>query len=166
MDYFTSDQHFGHTNIIGYCNRPFTTIEEHDTVLIENWNKVIKTNRNKVFVVGDFSFNKKYEKIKELTDKLLGYKILILGNHDRSISINNWRKLGFNEVYKYPIIYKQFYIVSHEPMFMNATMPYINIHGHIHQNKMEEKYYYNVSVEYHNYSPVSFDQIVKEIQNV
>ena len=163
MDYFISDLHLGHKNIIRYCNRPFNTIELMDNTIINNWNAIITSN-DTVFLVGDVCFKKSKKEITDIINSLNGTKILIMGNHDYRLSVKEWLSVGFSEVYKYPIIYKDFYIVSHKPVFMNSTMPYINIHGHIHQNTMAEIYYYNVSVEHHNYTPVSFDNIVKEIE--
>ena len=37
MLYFTSDHHFGHANIIGYCNRPFGDVEAMNRGLVDNW---------------------------------------------------------------------------------------------------------------------------------
>ena len=52
MTYFTSDLHFGHSNIIKLCNRPFADVESMDAALIENWNKKVKKN-DTVYVLGD-----------------------------------------------------------------------------------------------------------------
>ena len=39
--FFISDLHFGHKNALAYDNRPFTSIEQHDKVLVDNWNSVV-----------------------------------------------------------------------------------------------------------------------------
>lgn len=158
--YFISDMHFGHRNIIKYENRPFKNIKEMDASIIENWNSVVKKD-DKVFVLGDISFYNK-EKTAEIIYSLNGYKILILGNHDNERSLHWWKSVGFDEVINYPIIYDGFYMLSHEPMYLNENMPYMNIHGHIHNLKYESKQFFNVSVECIDYTPISFEKI-KEI---
>lgn len=77
--WFTADTHFGHKNIIRYCNRPFSSVEEMDESMIESWNEVVKTNDDDiVFHLGDFAF-KNHEKY---LSRLNGVKYLIRGNHD------------------------------------------------------------------------------------
>ena len=56
--FFTSDTHFGHTNIIKYCKRPFNSLEEHDETLIKNWNNKVGEN-DIIFHLGDFAFGRK-----------------------------------------------------------------------------------------------------------
>lgn len=82
--FFSSDHHFGHTNIIRYANRPFSSVEEMNETLIENHNKIVKPG-DEVFFLGDFSFLREEDTIK-IIKRLNGQKNLILGNHDRGIS--------------------------------------------------------------------------------
>ena len=53
--FFTSDTHFGHTNILKYCNRPFTNIQEHDEEIVKRWNEVVPED-GIVFHLGDIGF--------------------------------------------------------------------------------------------------------------
>ena len=53
--YFTSDMHFGHRNVIRFCNRPFADEKEMAQGLIKNWNDKVKSN-DFVFSLGDFSW--------------------------------------------------------------------------------------------------------------
>jgi calcineurin-like phosphoesterase family protein len=155
--FFISDHHFGHSHIIDFESRPFSNVEEMNSGMIDCWNSVVGRD-DKVFHLGDFSFLNK-EKTQSIVSKLNGYKHLIMGNHDRGRTRSWWLDAGFDEVSEYPIVYGGFFILSHEPMYMNKQMPYANIHGHIHGQKYEGNQYINVSVEQWAYKPVLFDQI-------
>ncbi|MBP2656742.1 MAG: phosphoesterase [Firmicutes bacterium] len=155
--FMISDMHFGHKHIIRYENRPFATVDEMDNTMIQNWNQMIGKD-DVVFVLGDVSFYNK-EKTTQIIQSLHGYKTLIIGNHDEGRSVTWWREVGFEEVYRYPIVYEKFYILSHDPLYMSKNMPYANIHGHTHHLKYEDTQFFNVSVECINYTPMRFDEI-------
>ncbi|CAI6083538.1 phosphoesterase [Cohnella sp. JJ-181] len=155
--FFISDHHFGHRHIIDFESRPFASAEEMDEAMIERWNAVVGRD-DSVFHLGDFSFLN-MEKTRGIVSRLNGRKTLILGNHDRGRSRSWWLEAGFEEVSVYPIIYKDFFFLSHEPMYMNKHMPYVNVHGHIHGQKYEGKNYFNVCVEHWDYTPLTFEQI-------
>ncbi|WP_405079330.1 phosphoesterase [Paenibacillus chitinolyticus] len=156
-DYFISDHHFGHKLIIDFESRPFADADEMTDVMIQKWNAVVGSE-DKVFHLGDFSFLNQ-ERTHEIVGKLNGYKFLVLGNHDRGRSRSWWLDAGFDEVSEYPVLYKDFFLLSHEPVYMNKHMPYVNVHGHIHGQKYEGKNYFNVCVEHWDYTPLTFEQI-------
>lgn len=157
--FFIADTHFGDSNIIRYENRPFSDIQEMDSILIKNWNKTVSRN-DRVFLVGDFSaygFKKNYE----ICHQLNGEKFLIMGNHDTQ-NEKYYYDCGFDSVSRYPIIYENFWIVSHEPLYINRNMPYANIFGHVHSNPLYSdvsEQSFCVSVERINYMPIEFSEI-------
>lgn len=51
--FVTSDHHFGHSNIIQYCDRPFVDVDEMDRELVRRWNNTVPPN-GVVFHLGDF----------------------------------------------------------------------------------------------------------------
>ena len=55
MNYFIGDLHFGHVNCLSFDKRPFKTIEDHDAVLIKNWNNVVGIEDD-VYILGDISW--------------------------------------------------------------------------------------------------------------
>ena len=157
-----SDPHFGHDAIIKYESRPFDNVNHMDKELIDNWNEHVGKN-DLVYVLGDFSFYN-LAKTEEIVRSLNGRKRLLLGNHDRGHSLTWWKKAGFEEAYEHPICYGGFYWFSHEPMYVNSHMPYVNVHGHIHGQKYESEQYVNVSVEHTEYKPVLFEIISARFQ--
>ena len=55
MNYYISDLHLGHTNVIKFDKRPFSNIEEMENKIIENWNSRV-TKQDTVYILGDFSW--------------------------------------------------------------------------------------------------------------
>ena len=160
-DYFIADTHFGGENIRRYENRPFETALEMDEKLIENWNSVVQVE-DTVYVLGDFSDYLDVEKESTILTRLKGTKILVMGNHDRHRTAKEWREIGFAECYALPVLYEGFFLLSHEPLYINANMPYANFYGHVHANPSYKdacKQSVCVSVERISYTPAEFSTL-------
>lgn len=83
-DWFTADLHLGHYNIIKHCNRPFSSTEEMDNVLIDNINNLVQKN-DRLAIVGDFAWWRcSPEQLKNYRDSIHCKNVyLIIGNHDQ-----------------------------------------------------------------------------------
>lgn len=142
MNYYISDTHFGHFNCIRYDNRPFSTIEEMDAILIERWNSVV-TPEDTVYILGDFSWYKE-EKTLEILDKLNGHKVLIKGNHDR---ISPLVAKKFDRRVEYLEIQdgNERVILCHYPIpFWNGQFrDTVHLYGHVHNS---HQYNYCLSI--------------------
>jgi calcineurin-like phosphoesterase family protein len=88
--YICSDLHFGHGNIIKYCNRPFSSKEDMDEKLVELFNEKV-SDEDHVYHLGDFMFSRpKMNIFLELFERLPGKWHFILGNHDRH-TLEKWK---------------------------------------------------------------------------
>jgi calcineurin-like phosphoesterase family protein len=159
--FFFSDPHFGHYNIIEYAARPFQTSAEMDAAIIANWNQVV-TPDDHVFLLGDVAIQNP-EKTHEILHRLHGTITLVLGNHDNR---NEMEKTGrFDLVSPYPILYDNFFLLSHEPVFVNEQCPFCNVHGHTHGNRFENTLLHvNVSAECVDYTPLAFAEVRKIVK--
>ena len=99
MNYFISDLHLGHKNVLKFDNRPFINIEEHDKTIIDNWNNKVNDNDD-VYVLGDISWHNATKTI-EIFKQLKGRIHLIQGNHDNRILKNKELYNLFVEVVDY-----------------------------------------------------------------
>ncbi len=162
--FFIADTHFGHKNIIDYENRPFSHTAEMDDRLIENWNGVVEPE-DRVMMLGDFALAPA-ERIRALLATLHGHKTLILGNHDRGHSPAWWQEAGFEFASPYPILFEDMLLLSHEPLYVNANMPYVNIFGHVHGNpayKDVSGQHLCVSCERIEYTPIALERVREAI---
>ena len=170
MIYYTSDLHFGHTNIIRYENRPYKDVEEMTVGLVNNWNKVVKQNDD-VYVLGDFAFKcgkLSVDDINSIVKSLNGKKHLIIGNHDLWINSVDFKSKLWEEVTYYKEIKDNGYdvVLMHYPLesWNKGEYGTIHLHGHLHSNptKINIKNRYNVGCDNWNLFPVTLKQILNK----
>jgi len=140
--WFTGCSHFGHANIIKFCDRPFSNVEEMDRILIANWNNNIAKD-DTVYHLGDFSWYNS-SKTYNVLDPLNGKIHLIGGNHDQVITKNLHLIKKFESVSDYKEIYvegfKQSVVLFHYPIesWNKQFHGSIHLHSHTHGNFFRE----------------------------
>lgn len=134
--FFTSDQHYHHSNILKFTKRPYTSVEEMNENFIE-WNNNNVRDIDEVWNLGDFSFGSLEETVA-IMKRLKGKQHLILGNHcniirnNRNIfsqyfhSIQDMRELKIDK--------KRKIVLCHYPMrsWNNSNYGSFQLHGHTH----------------------------------
>lgn len=95
--WFTSDLHFGHENVIKYCDRPYHNANEMNADIIARWNKQVGEN-DTVYVLGDFSLSKSIA--LNIVKKLNGKIVLVCGNHDHPHPANRGKTKEKREALK------------------------------------------------------------------
>lgn len=165
-----SDTHFGHDNIIGYCNRPFKTTTLMNWAIRDNWNSVVKPE-DKVYHLGDvyMGWNEK-ENVIDFLKSLNGKKRLILGNHDGGKDQVLQKTFQKIEVWR---MFPEFgLLLTHVPVHATALKRVehpgrgttedghlVNVHGHIHTNVSPPGPYKCVCVEQTAYRPVNIEEL-------
>ena len=150
-NFYISDLHFGCQN--KYEGRTL----EHDQLIIDNWNRVVRNN-DTVYILGDIGRignSKENEYLCKCISVLKGHKICILGNHDAGLKDIRLRQL-FSEVCEYKEIVDNYdginhkLVLSHYPILMwnGQHKGYIHIYGHVHMS--DEWKVYEQSLQYLN----------------
>lgn len=191
MIWFSSDQHFYHTNVIRYCGRPFSSVEEMNEEMIKRWNEVVKKS-DFVFHLGDFSLAAR--PVELFAPRLNGHKRLIPGNHDhchpahygkreergkrmREFYTNHGLSLSPDGLISKMTIASQEVILSHMPYrnieYEEERYPKFRpiddgkflLHGHVHEKWTINKKMINVGCDVWNFYPVSLEQIEELIKH-
>ena len=172
--FFTSDLHIGHDKEFIWKNRGFTSIEDHDTAILKNWNDTIMSG-DTVYILGDLCLGQNEKEWNRVYKNLNGDKYFIRGNHDTNNKISkyveeyNIKDLGYANIIKYNK--KWSFYLCHYPTFTENPYephknPVINLFGHTHQNSnffINNYYMYHVGLDSHNLTPVSIEQIIEDI---
>lgn len=173
MDFFTSDLHIGHDKDFIWSARRFNSVEEHDTQILLRWNAAVSPEDN-VYILGDLCMGGNEKEWNRIYKNLNGNKFLIIGNHDTINKIikyeleYNIKNLGYASVYRYNK--KKAFYLSHYPTLVSnhEDKKFLwNLSGHTHSFdpfEYGEKCVYNVAMDAHNCTPVSIEQIIKDIE--
>ena len=167
--WFTADQHFGHKNIIEYANRPYSSVEEMDIDLIEQWNAVVRIG-DVVYHLGDFTLGVDHTPYYVFLNGEIWF-LNTSWHHDKRWIINaGVSKLPPLWVLEYPELGKDGYPLAitlcHYPLAEWDRKHYgaWHLHGHSHGNYHAEGRILDVGVDkayqlLGKYRPFSFDEV-------
>jgi calcineurin-like phosphoesterase family protein len=160
-NWFTSDFHLSHNNILKYCNRPFSSIEEMDETILNNLSSVLKTG-SLLYFLGDLSFNKNsINRFFDLTDSMKVQVHFVFGNHDyRNKRIIEERAVWSGDL-KAIKVNNQDLTITHYAMMVwpKSHFNSWNLYGHSHCNLKANGKQLDVGVDGHNFMPYSFEEI-------
>jgi calcineurin-like phosphoesterase family protein len=186
MLWFTSDLHFGHGPVLGFCDRPFKDLKHMENQLVYRINNHVKPTDTLV-IVGDAFFTNSTER-QRILKRIKCTKILVQGNHDK----------GKGQISGYDLVVQSMDLriagqrvsVSHypfKPERFKLRMPWWKalfcdienlvrfyhkrlkdegqylIHGHTHSRKRFEGRIMHVGCDAWNWYPVSLKQIESHI---
>lgn len=140
--WFTADHHFGHENIIKYCNRPFLSASVMDETMIDRWNSVVETGDAVYhlgdFTLGDMSYFRRYSR------RLNGRLFVIPGSHD-------WRWLkGYDREEDPP--------VSADGMWVTVTPPLMSLEIREHRGRNYQRDKHPLVIVLCHYSMQKWDR--------
>lgn len=172
--YFTSDQHFFHCNILKYCNRPFSNVEEMNETIITNWNNVVEKG-DIVYNLGDMFLGKK-EDAEKILKRLNGQIHFIQGNHDsiaeqmktKFASWGNLREIKIKDEDAKDGL--QHITLCHYAMrtWHRQNIQSFHLYGHSHQAliPVSGQLSFDVGVDGWNYTPISYQQVKEKMKQI
>lgn len=164
--FFTSDLHLGHANIIKYDKRPFTSIEEHDSTIINNINSVLQPEDN-LYILGDFSFAKPH-KTEAYLQRIMGNKFFVKGNHDTREHVALFKQYGtyLHELAEITVENQRITLCHYSMNVWNKSHRGAwHLYGHSHHslpdNPSSLSFDVGINGSGYDYKPLSFEQIAK-----
>jgi calcineurin-like phosphoesterase family protein len=153
MIWFSADHHFGHHNIIQYCHRPFSGLEEMHEKLISNHNDYVKKG-DTVYMLGDIVWHK--DAGDKILSRLNGNLVFIGGGHDHRYFKQKDCPIRHIKVEGQEIYLCHFPLRSWPGQLHQAW----HLHGHCHGNGPHDILYAcDVGVDCWDYYPVGFDTL-------
>lgn len=181
--WLTSDTHFGHTNIIKYCQRPFAHTDEMDEALITAWNERVRDD-DVVWHLGDFTL-KSRGFARRIVSRLRG-QIHVLGlpwHHD-----SGWVPKTFGpsdtlfSASGHPVVIAPPIVVLKQPINGERTILTLShyplaeweqrwrggwhLHGHSHGTHDGDGPRIDVGVDCFDYAPVALEALAAPMEKL
>lgn len=169
--WYTADTHFGHENVIRFCNRPFKTASQMDGIILENMWKVVQPEDD-LLIIGDFAFgpkSKDSQYVEMIFNQLPGARRhLVIGNHDLGPTLElPWDSIShLAELRDGP--QNQLNTLCHYPMITwnHARRGALQLFGHVHNNWRGSQNAVNVGVDVWSFMPVSYVDVARRAKNL
>lgn len=175
MIWVTSDLHLAHNKEFLYKPRGFDSVEAMNEAVLKNWNNRV-SNDDEVYCLGDLVLSNT-EKGIELIKQLNGKIHIIRGNHDSDNRIILYKELP-NVVEVVDAKYLKYngyrFFMTHYPCMTDTLQNYgglknclCNLYGHTHQKTNfynEIPFIYHVGMDSHNCTPVSIDEVIRDME--
>ena len=170
--FFCSDHHFYHQNILTFKRddgtplREFQDVNHMNEVMVQRHNERVRPN-DKVYFLGDVTMSRNARGL-EILGRMNGEKVLIKGNHDLC------KPQQYLQYFKDIRGSHQFdgMVLTHIPIHPDSLARWgLNVHGHLHYqvvrlplSQIPDRRYYNVSMERINYTPISLEEVKKQVR--
>jgi calcineurin-like phosphoesterase family protein len=167
--FFTSDQHYGHANVIRFCKRPFSDVEEMTEELIKRHNEVVKPG-DLVYHLGDMFWRSLTpEQAVSIRLRLTGQHYYINGNHEERMDQEAMKKLFIwrkDLAQIHPSGYPHVVLCHYAMRVWNGShRGDYSLYGHSHGELPEnDSLSFDVGVDSWNYYPVSLEQVAEKMR--
>jgi len=182
--WFTADTHFGHANIMKYCQRPFLneeergklandprgawrvsaeSVERHDTALLDAINQCVARD-DTLWILGDFCWGK-FREAKTYVDRIACDRVnLVWGNHDdRTVGAAFAKTIeqGMVNVQGQRIWLNHYPMRSWDGRFHGSWHLYGHVHGRLVEEDSARPEFLtrDMGVDVCDFRPVSFDEL-------
>ncbi len=160
--WFTSDQHYGHSNIIVSCKRPFHDADTMNHEMISRYRSKVKPE-DTVYFLGDVAFVDP----RPILAHLPGHKFLIIGNHDqkRRKDLGKSEAFGWIKDVEEIEVQGQKIWTSHYPhrSWPSSYHGSWHLHGHTHGSLPNLPSSRDVGVDCWDFYPVSFETLATQL---
>lgn len=167
-NWYTSDLHLGHANVIRFCERPFASVGDMDA----HYLKMLESNVTKhddLWILGDIALGPRREierTLRRLFERVPGRKHFVLGNHD-----SRWiTRLGWHSVHQIAEIRDGAHklVLCHFPMrdWHRRHSGALHLFGHVHDTHFGYRDAVNVGVDVWNHQPVQIADILKRVKDL